>query len=118
MMTDIRYFKRFRMERELTGPLPPVRALPADCVWLAWDDALVDAHARTKFASFRGEIDAEVFPSLSTPTGCVQLMRAIRQKPGFLPGATWLVAGSPRAEWLGCDSEPGRHCRSPRHWPG
>ena len=66
--------------------------LPPDCFWLAWDDALVEAHARTKFASFRGEIDAEVFPSLSTPTGCVQLMRAIRQKPGFLPGATWLVA--------------------------
>ena len=31
-----------------------------------------------------------MFPSLGSEAGCVQLMRAIRLKPGFLPGATCL----------------------------
>src|SRR5207248_11179288 len=53
---------------------------------------LIEAPAQAKFASFQAESDAHVFPSLATPTGCVQLMRAIRLKPGFLPGATWLLA--------------------------
>jgi ribosomal protein S18 acetylase RimI-like enzyme len=91
-MTDLRYFKRYRMERDLAPPLPPVPPLPDGYFWLPWDDTLLEAHARAKFASFHAEIDAQVFPSLATPTGCVQLMRAIRLKPGFLPGATWLVA--------------------------
>ena len=90
-MIDLRYFKRYRMELELARPLPPVPELPPGYFWLPWDDPLAGAHARAKFASFRGEIDAEIFPSLSTPDGCAQLMRAIRQKQGFLPGATWLV---------------------------
>ncbi len=91
-MTEIRYFKRFRMELPLDRSLPPVPELPAPYFWLPWDDRLIDGHARAKFASFRGEIDTEVFPSLGSPDGCVQLMQAIRQKQGFLPGATWLIA--------------------------
>src|SRR5262249_46233079 len=42
--------------------------------------------------SFHDEIDAVVFPSLSTRHGCYYLMREIRRKAGFRPEATWLVA--------------------------
>src|SRR5205823_5683487 len=49
-------------------------------------------HAEVKFHCFEGEIDAAVFASLSNRLGCHQLMREIRQKLGFLPGATWIVA--------------------------
>jgi ribosomal protein S18 acetylase RimI-like enzyme len=88
----IRYFKRYRMELDLTRPLPAVPSLPDGYFWLPWDDSLMAAHARAKFASFISEIDTQVFPSLGTEEGCGQLMRAIRYKPGFLPGATWLLA--------------------------
>jgi ribosomal protein S18 acetylase RimI-like enzyme len=33
-----------------------------------------------------------VFPCLGDRAGCRRLMAEIRRKPGFLPGATWLVA--------------------------
>jgi hypothetical protein len=33
-----------------------------------------------------------VFPCLGDRFGCQRLMREIRRKPGFLPGATWLIA--------------------------
>src|SRR4051794_4031138 len=92
MISPLRYFKRFRMHLDLSQPLPPVGPLPDGYFWLPWDDSLVTAHARAKYASFGAEIDSQVFPSLATEDGCVQLMRAIRHKPGFLPGATWLLA--------------------------
>jgi hypothetical protein len=38
-------------------------------------------------------MDSRVFPSLSTLPGCRDLMMAIATRPGFCPGATWLVAG-------------------------
>jgi ribosomal protein S18 acetylase RimI-like enzyme len=91
-MTPIRYFKRYRMVLDLARPLPPVPLLPDGYFWLPWDDGLVAAHARAKYASFQAEIDSQVFPSLATESGCEQLMRAIRLKSGFLPGATWLLA--------------------------
>ena len=91
-MTPIRYFKRFRMELDLARPLPAIPTLPDGYFWLPWDDSLIAAHARAKFTSFASEIDSQVFPSLATEDGCGQLMRAIRCKPGFLPGATWLLA--------------------------
>src|SRR6476646_2164201 len=69
VMTEIRYFKRFRMELPLDRPLPPVPELLAPYFWLPWDDGLIDAHARAKFASFHGEIDTEVFPSLGSASG-------------------------------------------------
>jgi ribosomal protein S18 acetylase RimI-like enzyme len=98
-MTPIRYFKRYRMVLDLARPLPPAPVLPDGYFWLPWDDSLVTAHAQAKYASFHTEIDSEVFPSLATETGCEQLMRAIRFKPGFLPGATWLIAHG--AEYCG-----------------
>ena len=86
------YFKRLRMEIDLMGrPLASVRP-PEGYRFIAWDDSLLETHAETKYLSFRSEIDANVFPCLGEYTGCVRLMNEIRQKPGFLPEATWLVA--------------------------
>ena len=88
----ITYYKRFRMEIDLDGSLPSPE-LPEPFSWVAWDEALIDRHAEVKFQSFREEIDAYVFPCLGDRYGCQRLMREIRRKPGFLAGATWLVAG-------------------------
>jgi GNAT superfamily N-acetyltransferase len=87
----ITYYKRFRMELDLDGAIGPPE-LPAPFAWVAWDEALVDRHAEVKYLSFRDEIDACVFPCLGDRYGCQRLMREIRRKPGFLPGATWLIA--------------------------
>jgi ribosomal protein S18 acetylase RimI-like enzyme len=87
----ITYYKRFRMEIDLEG-LAPAPDLPAPFTWVGWDESLVDRHAEVKFLSFRDEIDSAVFPCLGDRYGCQRLMREIRRKPGFLPGATWLIA--------------------------
>ncbi len=87
----ITYYKRFRMEIDLDGSLPPPR-LPSPFEWVPWDEALAEHHAEVKYLSFRDEIDAHVFPCLGQRSGCQRLMREIRRKPGFLAGATWLIA--------------------------
>ena len=87
----ITYYKRFRMEIDLDGASAPP-ALPAPFAWVSWNEPLVDRHAEVKYLSFRDEIDASVFPCLGDRYGCQRLMREIRRKPGFLAGATWLIA--------------------------
>jgi GNAT superfamily N-acetyltransferase len=87
----ITYYKRLRMEIDLEVPTLPA-ALPGHFVWVPWEEALLADHAEVKFQSFRHEIDAYVFPCLGDRYGCQRLMREIRRKPGFLPGATWLIA--------------------------
>jgi GNAT superfamily N-acetyltransferase len=87
----ITYYKRLRMEIDLDGPLQR-DSLPARFFWVPWDEGLLADHAEVKFQSFRHEIDAYVFPCLGDRYGCQRLMREIRRKPGFLPGATWLIA--------------------------
>lgn len=89
-MIKISYFKRFKMEVELADA-PPPPPLPPGYFWAPWDDTLLEAHAGTKFQCFQDEIDAAVFPSLSTREGCRALMTEIRKKSGFLPLATWLI---------------------------
>lgn len=84
------YYKRYRMEVDLHH-LPPVPPLPRPFAWKRWDESLLITHADVKFQCFHGTIDAEVFPNLGTREGCLRLMRDIRRKPGFLPGATWLI---------------------------
>ncbi len=74
--------------------IDPAPALPASFVWVPWDETVLHEHAHVKFRSFHGELDARLFPNLATRDGCVQLMELIRDKPGFLPGATWLIASS------------------------
>lgn len=86
------YFKRFRMEIGLTGRTFPDLPLPPGYVIHPWADELVEAHAHSKFESFLNEVDSDVFPSLGNYDGCLRLMLEIQSKPGFLPGATWLLA--------------------------
>jgi len=97
------YFKRFRMEVDLG--IPRFAASPPPGYrFVAWNEALLDVHARTKFRAFRSEIDATVFPCLGDLDGCRRLMREIRGKPGFLATATWLVVCNDALgdlEWCG-----------------
>jgi hypothetical protein len=86
------YFKRYRMEIELAGQDFSPALLAPGYRLIPWHDSLVEAHAETKYLSFRTEIDSNVFPCLGEYDGCLRLMQEIRQKPGFLPEATWLAA--------------------------
>ena len=88
----ITYYKRFRMEVDLAHLGRPA-PLPRPFRWVAWSDDLLHAHAQVKYACFRDELDAFVFPCLGDRQGCLRLMREIRRKAGFLPGATWMIAG-------------------------
>jgi ribosomal protein S18 acetylase RimI-like enzyme len=85
------YFKRFRMEIDLRGRDFSDPGLPAGYFYIPWSRGLLEAHAEAKFHSFREEIDSNVFPCLGDYSGCLHLMEEIAAKPGFLPGATWLV---------------------------
>jgi ribosomal protein S18 acetylase RimI-like enzyme len=93
------YFKRFRMEMDLRGrnfsDLGAVGYVNhPSWHFLPWDVRYLEAHAETKYLSFRGEIDSNVFPCLGEYAGCVRLMEEIAAKPGFLPQATWLAAAT------------------------
>src|SRR5262245_56288394 len=85
------YFRRFRMEIDLGHPLFPQPPLPPDYRVVPWDDKLLETHADTKYRCFRWEMDANVFPSLSTRDGCQRLMTEISRRPGFVPQTTWLL---------------------------
>ena len=102
---DLAYYKRFRMEIDLSGrDLAPTPA-PSHYCFLPWTDSLLDAFARAKFLSFRNELDTAVFPCLAEFDGCRRLMNETAGKPGFVPEATWLVVRSrfpgTRAEYCG-----------------
>ncbi len=87
----ITYFKRFRMELDLSEWLAEP-LLPEGYHWIAWNDSLLGVHADAQFRSFTTELDSTVFPCLGDRYGCLRLLREIRRKSGFLPDATWLVA--------------------------
>ncbi len=87
----ISYFKRFKMEVDL-DLIPAVPPLPPEYAFVPWDEPLLESHAEVKFLCFQDEIDATVFPSLGSRSGCRCLMGEIRRKIGFLPQATWLLA--------------------------
>ncbi|HEU5116321.1 MAG TPA: N-acetyltransferase [Isosphaeraceae bacterium] len=89
---SITYYKRYRMEVDLDDFLLPPN-LRAPFSWIPWDETLLENHAEVKYLSFRSELDSHVFPCLGDRAGCLRLMREIRRKSGFLPGATWLIAG-------------------------
>ena len=65
---DLMYFKRYRMEISLAGHSLAPLGLPEGYRFEAWKPALLDAFAEAKYLSFRGEIDANVFPCLGD--GC------------------------------------------------
>jgi ribosomal protein S18 acetylase RimI-like enzyme len=106
----VTYFKRFRMEIDLTAPRggdgrsagadfsDRARfdgALPDNYFFIGWDPVLLDAHVDVKFRSFHFEIDAHVFPCLAERGGCRRLMWDISHRDGFLPEATWLIGHRP-----------------------
>ena len=99
------YFKRYRMEIQLTRPLFAWPELPPEYEVHAWQETLLEAHARTKFRCFRHEIDANVFPALGHIDGCLNLMREITRPDRFVPEATWLAVhrdpASGRVEYCG-----------------
>jgi hypothetical protein len=84
------------MEIDLRGRDFSSCRLPADFYFVPWDRTRLEAHAEAKHHSFREEIDSNVFPCLGDYAGCLHLMEEIAAKPGFLPGATWLVASTVR----------------------
>ncbi len=85
------HYKRLHMEVDLRRRTWPPPLLPEGYAFAAWHPVLLSAHARVKFESFQGEIDADVFESLSHPRGCLQLMTDIATHSGFVPLATWLI---------------------------
>ena len=101
---DLMYFKRYRMEITLAGRDLAAPRAPEGYRFEPWNPALLEAFAEAKYLSFRGEIDANVFPCLGELDGCRRLMREIVRKPGFLPETTWLLTygrGSERPEFCG-----------------
>lgn len=89
----VTYFKRFRMELRLDRVTLPSnsRQLAEGIRLLPWTPKLLNQHAEVKWASFREEIDAHVFPCLGELDGCRQLMREISGRKNFVPEATWLA---------------------------
>jgi ribosomal protein S18 acetylase RimI-like enzyme len=88
---ELSYYKRYRMEIDLIGRDLSGRQMPAGYEILPWDKSLLEAFALAKYNSFRGEIDASVFPCLGDLAGCKRLMSDIVQKPGFLADSAWLA---------------------------
>lgn len=85
------YYKRYRMEIDLTRPLFARPEIPSGYTLRAWDDLLLEAHADAKFRCFCHELDANVFPSLGHIDGCLKLMREITRRDRFVAEATWLL---------------------------
>ncbi len=104
MGMGLTYFKRYRMEIDVSACDLPPSAVPAGYRLLPWDPKLLDAHAEVKYLSFRSEIDANVFPCFQELSGCRRLMQEISNKPGFLPEATWL------AVYVGGDRQFAEYC--------
>ncbi len=88
----VTYIKRYRMELRLDRMPAEVRASAmVGFEILAWSPRLIAQHAEVKWASFRDEIDAHVFPCLGDREGCRRLMREITNRHDFVPQATWLA---------------------------
>jgi hypothetical protein len=88
----VTYYKRFRMEIDLSRLPMAEEPLPTGYEWVSWGPALLERHALAKFESFRSELDTEVFPTLGDPVSCRNLMSEIVQRATFVPEATWLIA--------------------------
>jgi hypothetical protein len=102
------YFKRFRMETDLRGRDFSNIRLPERFRFVPWHPSMLEAHAETKYQSFRAELDSNVFPCLGEYAGCLRLMEEISGKAGFLPEATWLLA-------CPSDQVPAEACNGPAY---
>src|SRR3954462_11705223 len=89
------YFKRFRMEYNVSGALFEPPLLPLKYALIPWRPNLLESHIDVKYRSFRFEIDANVFTCFHDREGCSRLMQEIVRRDGFLPGATWLLVYQP-----------------------
>jgi len=97
------YVKRYQMVIDLTTATLPDSQLPGGFHFLEWHPAFTERHAKTKHLSFCNEIDARIFPTFRQYDACLRLMRSIAGKPGFIPGATWLIVqGEPLKEVRDC----------------
>jgi hypothetical protein len=86
------YFKRFRMEMDLSGAELTVPKIAPGYRFLPWKRSLLEVHAEVKYQSFQDEIDAAVFPCFNDLAGCHRLMDEIVHRKGFVPDSTWLAA--------------------------
>ena len=69
----------------------PDASLPDGYEWRGWHPVLSEAHAIAKACSFHGELDSQIFASLSSLPGCRKLMSDIMLRRGFVPQSTWLI---------------------------
>jgi ribosomal protein S18 acetylase RimI-like enzyme len=88
----VTYYKRFRMEIDLSEVALPEPRLPDGFAFIPWQLSLLERHAAAKFESFRAEVDADVFPCLGDIVGCRNLMSEIVQRATFVPESTWLIS--------------------------
>ena len=84
------YFKRYRMEFDLSDSIPACGPVPERYEFVPYSADLLRDHATAKYQSFRQELDANVFPCLGRRDGCLRLMREITSRATFIPEATWL----------------------------
>ena len=92
------YFKRYRMEFQLSGFRVPTPNLPFGYHLVGWHPKLAEIHADVKYRSFRHELDSDVFPCLGDAAGCLRLMTEISERKGFLPQSTWLIMYQPAGQ--------------------
>lgn len=85
------WFRRYRMEFDLSRPVPAPEPVQPGFELVAWEEDLLEAHAWAKFQGFRDGADSAIFPSLGSEEGCLRLMRDISGRDNFLPTATWLA---------------------------
>ena len=79
------------MQYDLREGIAPVGELPVGYELVPWSIEQLKSHAEAKYRSFRMELDSNVFPCLGDADGCLNLMKEISCRQGFLPSATWLV---------------------------
>lgn len=109
-----RYFKRYRMELDFRRTMVPMAVLPEGYRWCAWHPRHFRRHAAVKWSSFYREVDSQLFRSLATYRGCLDLMRGIIRHEGFHPASTWLIEALDDGVFgNGADHGETRHLRSP-----
>jgi GNAT superfamily N-acetyltransferase len=84
------YYRRHRMQVRLAD-LPPLPELMPRYRWVPWSENRFNTHAQVTCRAFEREIDTKVFNNLGSWAGCMTIMQAILEKPGFCPKATWLI---------------------------
>lgn len=86
----LQYFKRYRMEADLRGPLISP-SLPRGYRFVPWSPWRVADHGEVIFHSFRGAVDSSLFECLGDVEASTRLMESIVNRPGFLSESTWLI---------------------------